>query len=257
MATDDTGHGHFVVVGAQRCGTTYLRTLLDEHPEHRDGRRACRSPAREPKVFLSDEVVARGHRSYDAAWFPAAPPGALLGEKSTSYLEVPATIGRIRAVLGDVRVLVQLRDPIARAVSNWQLSTAHGLETRPLEQALVETLEGPREWDPATTSVSPYAYLERGRYAEQLAPWRDAFGDRLRVQLLEDLLADPTAIRQIYAWLGVHPEFSPPSLGEQVNESSVEAPLLGSEVTARLRGYYSGSDRELESQLGRPVPWSR
>jgi hypothetical protein len=105
--------------------------------------------------------------------------------------------------------------------------------------------------------VSPYAYLERGRYAEQLAPWRHAFGDRLRVQLLEDLMADPTTIQQTYSWLGVHPDFRPPSLGEQVNESRVEAPLLGSEVTARLRGYYSGSDRELESQLGRPVPWSR
>ena len=64
---------------------------------------------------------------------------------------------------------MQLRDPVARAVSNWQLSTAHGLETRPLEQALVENLDGPaRRGTPATTSVSPYAYLERGRYAEQL-----------------------------------------------------------------------------------------
>ena len=254
MATEDSGHDHVVVVGAQRCGTTYLRTLLDEHP----GIAMSRPASPEPKVFLSDEVVERGHRSYDAALFSAAPAGALLGEKSTSYLEVPATIGRIRAVLGDgVRVLVQLRDPIARAVSNWRLSTAHGLETRPLEQALVETLEGPRDWDPGTTSVSPYAYLERGRYAEQLAPWRQAFGDRLRVQLLEDLLADPTTVQRTYAWLGVHPEFSPPSLGEQVNESTVEAPRLGSKVTARLRGYYSRSDRELESQLGRPVPWSR
>ena len=187
----------------------------------------------------------------------SAPTDALLGEKSTSYLEVPATIGRIRAVLGDVRVLVQLRDPVARAVSNWQLSTAHGLESRPLEQALVEGLDGPREWDPSTTSVSPYAYLERGLYAEQLGPWRLAFGERLRVQLLEDLLADPRSIGQTYAWLGVHPEFSPPSLGRQVNESRVEAPRLGSEATARLRGYYSGSDRDLESQLGRSVPWSR
>ena len=67
MATDDTGHGHFVVVGAQRCGTTYLRTLLDEHPGITMAAAASPGPKPgEPKVFLSDEVVGRGHRSYDA-----------------------------------------------------------------------------------------------------------------------------------------------------------------------------------------------
>ena len=252
MVADRSLHRHFVVIGAQRCGTTYLRTLLAEHPAI-----AMATPGSpEPKAFLDDDVVDRGHASYDDTWFAHAAPEAVLGEKSTSYLEVPATIDRIRAVLGDPQVIVQLRDPVARAVSNWQLSAAHGLETRPLEQALVENLDGPRAWDAARTSVSPFAYLERGRYADQLRPWLRAFGDRLRVQLLEDLQVGVTAIQATYAWLGVDPDVRPASFGDQVNESTVEAPLLGSEVAARLRGYFSGSDRELEERLGRPLPWS-
>ena len=43
--------GHFLVVGAQRCGTTYLHDLLAAHPEI-----AMARPARpEPKAFLREE----------------------------------------------------------------------------------------------------------------------------------------------------------------------------------------------------------
>src|SRR3712207_7986704 len=52
------------------------------------------------------------------------------GEKSTSYLELPAAVARITAVLGRPRIVVQLRDPVARAVSNWGFSRGHGLEDR-------------------------------------------------------------------------------------------------------------------------------
>lgn len=242
---------YFLVVGAQRCGTTYLRTLLDEHPSI-----VMATPAQpEPKVFLDDDVVRRGLEWYDATWFAGAPAGALRGEKSTSYLEVPASIDRVRAVLGTPRILVQLRDPVARAVSNWQLSTAHGLESRDLTTALTANLRGPEAWDPAVTSVSPYAYLERGRYAEHLRPWHEAFGDRVRVQFLEDQLVRPGEIAETYRWLEVDADVRPPSLGEQVNGSTETAPPLGSELRARLRDWFAESDQDLAGLLGRPVPW--
>jgi len=247
-----TGHRHFLVIGAQRCGTTYLRQLLGEHPQIA---MAGASYGPEPKVFLSDEVVDRGPVRYADAWFPGAPDDALLGEKSTSYLEVPACVDRVAAVLGNAQIVVQLRDPVARAISNWRLSTQHGLETRALPDALSANLAGPEPWDPGRTSVSPYAYLERGRYADQLRPWHDAFGDRVRIQFMEDLLARPEDIAETYRWLGVHDDFVPPSLGDGVNRSVGTTPSLGSELTARLREWFAGSDQALVELLGRPLPW--
>ena len=89
-----------------------------------------------------------------------------------------------------------LRDPVARAVSNWRFSTDHGLEKRPLEPALRDNLAAPAAWDPGATSVSPFAYLERGRYADHLRPWYDALpGDGVHVLFLEDLLDDDEAAR--------------------------------------------------------------
>ncbi len=76
---------HLLVVGGQRCGTTYLHGLLDEHPEI-----AMARPARpEPKVFLSDELSGRGLEWYRSTYFAHATDEKVLGEKSTSYLEDP------------------------------------------------------------------------------------------------------------------------------------------------------------------------
>ena len=146
---------HFLIVGAQRCGTTYLRTLLAEHPGI-----AMAEPARpEPKVLLDPEQVARGPESYRSAYFSHARPGQLLGEKSTSYLDVTAAVAAARRLLGDPMIMVQLRDPVARAVSHWSFSTEQGLERRPLDEVLEANLEGPLPWDGSGVSVSPFAYL--------------------------------------------------------------------------------------------------
>ena len=77
---------HLLVIGAQRCGTTYLHTLLDAHPQITMARPA--NP--EPKVFCSDEATrARARQWYRETYFAHAGDELLLGEKSTSYLEDP------------------------------------------------------------------------------------------------------------------------------------------------------------------------
>jgi hypothetical protein len=245
MSTD-----HVLVIGAQRCGTTYLHELLADHPQI-----AMARPVRpEPKVFLADEVVDRGVEWYRQTFFPHAGTAALLGEKSTSYLESPEAVGRITAVLGSPRIVVQLRDPVARAVSNWGFSRSHGLELRPLGEALAGNLAGPLPWDPQVTSVSPFAYLERGRYADYLAPWLEAFGDRVRIQFLEDLVADPHRIGELYGWLGVDAAVRPDSLGRPVNQGE-SADNLDDDLVRRLRDYFEDSDRALARLLDRELPW--
>ncbi len=243
---------HFLVAGAQRCGTTYLRTLLAEHPGV-----AMAEPVRpEPKVLLDPARVAKGVEWYRATYFPHAGPGQLLGEKSTSYLDVPAAAEAAQRLLGVPMVLVQLRDPVARAVSHWCFSTEHGVERRPLAEVLEVNLTGPLPWDGSGASVSPFAYLERGRYVEHLRPWLREHGDRLRIQLLEDLLATPGALRDTYDWLGLDPDHLPVSLGTPENASRERtAPPLDPALHRRLRDYFAEPDAELAELLGRDLPW--
>jgi LPS sulfotransferase NodH len=258
---------HLLVIGAQRCGTTYLHDLLDAHP-----RIAMARPARpEPKVFLSAEQSARGRDWYVATWFADAGDVDLLGDKSTSYLEHPEAAARARAMLGDPRVHVQFRDPVQRAVSNWAFSTDHGHEDRPLGEALEACLAEDAEdagdggggrgaaarsgWE-GGTSVSPFAYLRRGRYAEQLRPWLAEYGDDVTVSFLEELVADPAAVARTYRDLGVDDAFAPDLPDAPVNASAAGGEALDPGLVARLREYFRAPDEDLAALLGRPLPWT-
>jgi LPS sulfotransferase NodH len=244
---------HFLVIGAQRCGTTWLRDQLEAHPQV-----AMARPVRpEPKVFLADLGAGQDREWYVRTWFGHATEGQVLGEKSTSYLDRPDAIARVRSLLGDgVPILVQLRDPVARAVSHWRFSTRGGLEHRPLEEALAANLDGPLPWDPGLTSVSPYAYLDRGRYVEALRPWLAAFGDLVRVQLLEDLLADTSRFASTWEHLGVDPTLAPVIGTAPVNQSDPAGRALDPSIETAIRHYFAESDRELEALLRRSLPWS-
>lgn len=240
---------HLLVIGGQRCGTTYLASLLDAHPEI-----AMARPARpEPKVFLSPDASDRGRAWYRSTYFAHAREERVLGEKSTSYIEHPAAAARAAAVLDSPFVVAQLRDPVARAVSNWRFSVAHGIEDRSLVQALTENLQGPRPWNPATTSVSPYAYLERGHYAELLAPWLERFPDTWHVCFLEEL---ESSLPGVYGALGVDPAVRPEALGRPVNASEGDSPDLPASLVDELRDHFRESDDRLRDLLGRELPWT-
>ena len=242
---------HLLVIGAQRSGTTYLHTLLDAHQQITMAR-----PAKpEPKVFCSDEATRRGAEWYRKTYFAHAGDELLLGEKSTSYLEDPAAPARAAEMLGDVHVIAILRDPVKRAISNWGFSTDNGLETRDLETALRENLAASRAWDPSRTSVSPFAYLERGRYVDYLLPWLSAFPTTSHVLFLDEVLADGPSLDGLWTALGVAPELAARDHHRPVNESSGEPPALSAELLGTLEAYFEKSNLALSAHLGRNLPW--
>lgn len=244
---------HLLLVGGQRCGSTLLRELLDQHPGI-----AMAQPVRpEPKVFLSDDLTARGADWYRSAFFANAHDGQVLGDKSTSYMEDPAAPARAHAMLGEAAIVAILRDPIDRAVSNWRFSTDHGFETRPLPQALEESLDEVHDWDPAQSSVSPFAYVDRGCYDVQLPPWLEAFPDSSHVIFLAELVEDPQAVLSgLYERLSLDPAAADTCIPHQVNRSSTPRPSLDARLTSRLREHFAPHDEALERLLDRPIPWT-
>lgn len=242
---------HLIIIGGQRCGTTYLHSLLEAHPEI-----AMARPARpEPKVFLSAELAARGRAWYESTYFAHAQSESLLGEKSTSYIEHPEAAARAASVLGRAEIIVMLRDPLARAVSNWQFSTENRREERQLNEALKANLSGSTSWDPAATSVSPFAYLERGRYADYLDAWFTHFPGSVHVHFLEELVSNDTELASLYEDLSVEPGIRPDNLGRALNMSRGIIPELEAGLVAQLREYFADSDARLRAILARELPW--
>src|SRR5258708_4853167 len=119
----------FFIIGAQRSGTTYLYELLDEHSSV-----SMAKPKRpEPKWFLDPQKIKQGAKAWREPFFRGIPAG-FFGKKGTSYLEHPEAADAIMSVFPGARLIAILREPFARAVSNYRFSVENGSESLPIEQ---------------------------------------------------------------------------------------------------------------------------
>ncbi|WP_395394158.1 sulfotransferase [Novosphingobium sp. BL-8A] len=164
----------FIVIGAVKAATTWVQARLVENP-------AIFMPPPEPHYFSNE--FARGEDWY-RGFFEERPESAyVIGEKSADYLAHPLAARRIAATLPDVRLVLQLRDPVERAYSDYKMFYRRG------------TVKGPPE-DYLATPDSPFPrFLQDGLYACHLSRWFDLFPrDQILVYLYEEVVADPAHI---------------------------------------------------------------
>lgn len=219
------------LIGAMKSGTTTLHELLARHPQ------LSMCEPKEPCHFVAPEVLAshwpemwrKGYWQDEAAYlalFPAKPGARYRGESSTDYSKRPLIDGvasRIADYNPQARFVYIMRDPVERTISHyWHMVELRGEMREPLA-AIQE--------DPHFTEVS--------HYADQLAPYLERFGrDRLHVLTFESLKRDPqAAVRGVFEWLGVDPDFVPDELAaaHNVTPDSVRQKRAGMQLLERLR----------------------
>lgn len=238
---------YFLLAGAQRSGTTFLYHLLDQHPEIEMAR-----PLRpEPKFFLGASPSLDDYRRL----FPGKPGAHVFGEKSTSYIEHPEVARIGRSLLSELRVIFVLRDPVERAISNYQFSVENGVETMPVDEAIFNEETRRDDYDRVRFSVSPFAYVSRGHYYGFIRQWEEILGrDPIHIVVLEQL---PDVIPVLYAWLGVDASFQPTLPPKRLNEST--NPVEVSPETRRhLVACFQESNRRLQERYGVDISsWQR
>jgi hypothetical protein len=243
---------HFVFVGAQRSGTSFLTRHLDGHPAIA----MARPLWPEPKFFLLPECVEGGLGAYSAYFAHAGESAELLGEKSTSYLESPQAADAIGRLLPDAKVLVVLRDPVERAISNYRFSVRNGLERAPFAVAVRQERKRRERYDRRSVSVSPFAYLRRGRYADHLALWeRRLPRSHIGVFLLEQLVAESRSRAAMFSFIGVDPALASPLESEPINVG--EGPLVEVDEGLReeMRQQLADSNQRLREHWGLDLSW--
>jgi hypothetical protein len=254
---------NYLLIGAQRSGTTSLHDYLAQHP--------AVLPAKVKEVHYFHRYYEKGERWYRAR-FPIVARRRLVrrrtgvdpavGEATPDYLFDPRAPARVHSFDPGMKLIVVLRDPVERAHSHWRMEQRHGRETLPFEDALdreereldgelallLET-EGYRE--------APFcrSYVARGRYAEQLERWLELFPrDQLLVLTTDELEADPAAaVSRVSRFLGI-PDWRSDSY--RVRGAQGEADMAP-HVRERLARTFAPHNRRLESLLGRELPWSR
>jgi hypothetical protein len=199
LAERDAPRVGFVVIGAQKAGTTALFDHLSDDP------RLNLSTVKETH-FFDDETVDWSRPDYGAyhAYFDLTRSGPM-GEATPIYVFWPDSLERLKAYNPDVRLILMLRDPVKRAFSHWQMEYARGVETLPFAQAIREgrgRLDGKA---PNHPDRRVFTYVERGFYGAQLEHLLNLFPrEQLLVLRADDLRRDPTEVlARVYPFLGL------------------------------------------------------
>lgn len=124
----------FIIVGAQKAGTTSLAGHLDNSPQ------ICIPPEKEVPYFLDPYMLQRGWTWYLDTYFKNADPARLWGTSTPQYMMHPECFKAIKEALPNVKIIVTLRDPVSRLISHFDMATRLGVETRKLNGVIDEQL---------------------------------------------------------------------------------------------------------------------
>ncbi len=257
----------FLVIGAQRSGTSSLYKYLEQHP-------CILSSLRKETEYFSSRWL------HGEAWYRAHFPsrlrrayeerrrglGVVAFEASPNYLFHPLAPARAGGLVPHVKLVVLLRNPVDRAFSHHQHEVRAGRETLAFEQAI--ELEATRLAGEEERMVSEpgyrsrpwerFSYQARGHYAEQLERWMAVFpGDRLLVVRSEDLYADPgTEYNRILGFLGLA-SWSPREFRNHSYSGAGPPAMstLSSSLRQQLVEVFAPSNARLYSLVGRDFGW--
>lgn len=237
----------FIIIGAQRAGTTSLYRFLMGHPRA--------TAARLKELHYFDKLYRRGHRWYRSN-FPLRRAGQVTGEATPYMLFHPLCPGRSAADLpATTRFIALLRDPVQRALSHYWLNVNRGVESESFADAMAaeaERLAGTEDVvrrGENSFNHQTYSYAARGRYAEQLARWFEAVGrDRVLVLQSETLFASVDAGDEVLRWLRLEPQHRS---FPKANGARRKGEVSEAEVAA-VRRRFASANRDLEELVGRP-----
>lgn len=237
---------NFFIIGAQRSGTTLLANLLERHPQIQ----MVKPLWPEPKWFLRENVNLDA-KSYMETYFNMPLSKNLVyGEKSTSYYEFPKVAEYINKTFPESKIIVILRDPVYRALSNYFFTYEHGLETRSLNEVFLKHVDRPELL--SKVSVNPFDYLKRGHYLSLLKPYEQVFGaSRLKIIVFEKMLLGVDQVSDIYHYLGVNNDVTDniePLLSQALNASK-KTETVPDQILNVLSGYYKQMNEELLNEF--------
>jgi hypothetical protein len=218
---------NLIVIGAMKSGTSALHRHLDRHPDIRMSwpkelnfffgpvDSLCPSTGRHVTACQCPQRWAAGNWYRGIGWYARHfdARSAVRGESSPGYTSPShaSVAARMAQVVPEARLLYLVRDPLARAVSQYRHHSREGTERRPIHQALLH---------PSSQ------YIPRGQYFQRLLPFLEWFGkDQIAIVAQEELLADPrTTLPKIFGFLSVDDSYWSSCFHKRSNQAPEGAP---------------------------------
>lgn len=261
-----TGHlrllPDFIIIGAQRSGTTSLFNYLSQHPEIHQSF---------PKEVHYFSINYQKGLSWYRSHFPlstlkrkAESVGSgkfVTGEATPYYLSHPHAPRRASLVVPNALLIILLRDPVERAYSHYQHEVRMGTEILSFEEALEKEEERLQQevskmMDDETYrsfNHQHFSYLSRGIYLDQIQTWRKYFSpDAMLIFASERFYSDPSkVINQVTNNL----ELTDWRLEDSKKYNSSPYQKMDSSTRNRLVEYYRPHNAKLFEYLDMDLGW--
>ena len=250
----------FVIIGAQKSGTTSLYNFIIRHP-------TIASASRKELHYFSIQYDL-GESWYRSnfptnltrhRFYKKTGQKLLSGEASPTYLFFPTVPSRMKKILPDVKLIVILRNPVDRTYSHYHHNLRLNNETLSFEKAMMLAKERhERDHTAKDTDFVPkhfrsYSYLARGAYADQLERWFKHY-DRKQFLILatEDLRKNPQRILdQVFNFLEV-PSFQ---IGDLMDKNVRIYKKMSEDTRKFLVEYFKPHNERLYRMLRRNFDW--
>lgn len=195
----------FLVIGAEKAGTTWLYEVLGRHPDIflPETKELSYFNRLDSNLKVSD-YFTRLERSWYEDFFAARRAEKAVGDISPMYLCDEAAPARIADTVPDAKLIAILRDPVERAASHyWMAHNKHHIA-----ENLADTIA--RRHD---------AVVKRGLYGQQIARYLEFFPrSQILILVFEEAMADrERTLAEICRFIGVDPSAQP---GERIEEAS-------------------------------------
>lgn len=251
---------HFIIIGAQKAGTSSLFFYLRQHPQL--------VPSWTKEVHFFDgglkpriDNFAKGETWY-RAHFPLMKdltPDQKTFEASPFYIFNPLVPGRIFDLVPTVKMIALLRNPTERAISQYFQEKRRKREPLSMREAFAQEEERLRpvldRQDFKNDIFIHSAYKSRGRYREQLERYLEYFPkEQLLVIRSEDFFTDTNdVLKRIFEFVGVNSAFTVENLAPRnVGKSKSTVPP---EVYEYLNSYFRPHNEALYELVGRHYGW--
>ena len=229
---------NFIIIGAMKAATTSLYTYLKQHPD------VFMTTIKEPMFFNNFQnnnkfkVLGRKTKKITTfeqyyPLFDAVKNEKAIGEASPAYISNEDCPSLIQQYLPNTKIIAVLRQPVARAYSNFL--HARRADREPIadfETAFNKEAERKAEnWSPL------YHYKDKGYYAEQLERYYTLFPEEnIKILLFEDLVNNPIETTQeLFKFLNIDKSFIPET-SKKANVSGTPKGIFGW-IIMKLRYY--------------------
>jgi hypothetical protein len=228
----------FVIIGAQKGGTSFLYYLLTRHP--------LVEPAARKELHFFDQPE---HFDNGAEWYRRCFPRlssrdgqrSITGEATPYYMFDPPVAERMAEVVPQARLIALLRNPVDRAYSHYQMQVKRGTEPRSFEEAIEQHS----------------SYVSRGIYVDQLLRWFEFFSkEQMLILKSEEFFERPVeTLKVVLTFLGLSDWQPEASELQQRRYTGTYRQKMDPSTRRRLEAYFEPYNQRLYECLDVDFGW--